>query len=127
MQKTYQPKNSNAKREMHTLDASKQPLGRLAVEAARLLIGKHKEDYTPNYDLGDSVTVTNAKKLVLTGNKMEAKIYYRHSWYPGGLTEETAKEKLAKDPASIIEHAVEGMLPKNRLRKGRMKRLQIKI
>ena len=126
MKKTYLPKNKEIKRSAHIMDASQESLGRLAVQAARFLIGKNKIDYTPNYDLGDNVIITNAKKLVLTGKKLENKKYYRHSWYPGGLTTETAKEKLKKDPASIIKHAIKGMLPKNKLQNARLKRLQIK-
>ena len=123
--KTYRPKNSNIKRESHTLDASKQPLGRLAVEASRFLIGKHRIDYVPNYDLGDNVKIINADKLVLTGKKMQDKKYYHHSWYPGGLTTKTAEEKLKENSEYLIERAIYGMLPKNRLRADRLKRLKI--
>ncbi len=97
------------------LDATDQVLGRLAVKAATLLRGKHKPNYTPHVDCGDNVIIINAEKVRLTGNKLDDKTYVRHSGYPGGQRNETAKELLKRKPLFLVEHAVKGMLPKTRL------------
>jgi len=97
------------------VDADGQALGRLASEVAKLLRGKHKPNYTPHVDCGDNVVVTNAAKVSLSGKKWESKSYIRHTGYPGGQRSLSAKELLAKDPARVVEKAVKGMLPKNKL------------
>ncbi len=108
----------------HTLDATNQPLGKLAVQAANLLRGKHKPSFVSHLDIGDSVIIKNCKNVVFTGNKINQKKYYRHSGYLGGIKEVTLKDLFANHPEKVIIHAVEGMLPKNRLQKGWLKRLQ---
>lgn len=114
----------NFARETHTIDASGKVLGRLSSEIAHLLIGKHKVDYSPEADMGDKVVITNADKVVVTGNKEDQKVYRKHSGYPGGF-KEVAYAKLKKEqPNKIIQAAVKGMLPKNRLQKVRMARLK---
>lgn len=110
-------------KEIHTINAKGKPLGRVASKAATLLIGKHKPNYIPHKDRGDFVKVSNVNKIKLTGKKAEQKKYYRHSGYPGGIKEISLKEKLEQDPAYVIKHAIQGMLPNNKLRKERMKRL----
>ena len=97
------------------MDADGQALGRLASEVAKLLRGKHKPNYTPHVDCGDNVVITNAAKVSLSGKKWESKTYIRHTGYPGGQRSLSAKELLAKDPARVVEKAVKGMLPKNKL------------
>ena len=123
--KTYSQKSSEIKREWWLIDASTMPLGKLAVIIADKLLGKSKVTYTPNTDNGDYVVVINAKDLVVTGKKMTDKHYYSHSGFPGGLTDLTLAEIIEKDPALAIEHAVKGMLPKNKLQADRMARLRI--
>lgn len=123
--KTFSIKPSQVKRQWYVIDAARAPVGRVAVAAASLLIGKHKASYTPHIDGGDGVIVINAAKLRFTGNKLEQKRYYRHSGYPGNLKELTAKQMKAKDPAQIISLAVGGMLPKNKLRDVRLGRLRV--
>lgn len=125
MQKTYSQKPSEVTRKWIVLDASEAPLGRLATAAAKYLIGKHKPTYTPHIDGGDYVIIVNAANLVVTGEKAADKTYYRYSGFPGGLTETTLKAQLEKDPTKIIEAAIRGMLPKNKLQSERMKRLKI--
>jgi large subunit ribosomal protein L13 len=100
-------------------------MGRVATEIARLLIGKSKPTYTPHVDDGDYVVVINAAKTVVTGDKETGKIYYRHSGYPGGIRDATVKEVREKYPERLIESAVKGMIPKNKLASGRMNRLRI--
>jgi len=107
------------------IDATGRSIGRIASEAATLLIGKHKPTYEPNRDMGDIVEISNAAQVKITGNKLDQKTYYRHSGYPGGLKEKLLKEVMDKDPADAIRRAVKNMLPKNRLQKGRMKRLKV--
>lgn len=124
-QKTVVPEMQNRKRSWQLVDARGKVLGRLASEVAQLLIGKGKVDYMPNFDMGDGVVVVNAKEVVLTGKKEEQKKYRRHSGYPGGLKEMVAKEMRGKFPERIIELAVKGMLPDNRLKKLRMARLKV--
>ena len=123
--KTYSQKSSEIKREWWTIDASSLPLGKLAVVIADKLMGKSKITYTPHIDNGDYVVVTNAKNLVVTGEKKTDKMYYRHSGFPGGLTELKLEEVIEKDPAVAIRQAVKGMLPKNKLSADRMARLRI--
>jgi large subunit ribosomal protein L13 len=123
--KTYSAKPSDVTRKWYVVDATEAPLGRLATKVAEVLLGKTKPQFTQHIDCGDFVVVINAAQLVTTGDKVNKKIYYRHSNYPGGLKETTLGDKLAKDPAFVIEHAVRGMLPENKLRDGRLKRLKI--
>lgn len=112
-------------KEAKTIDAAGRPIGRLASEIAGLLQGKNRVDYAPNADLGCAVEVRHAAKAVFTGRKMEQKVYYHFSGYPGGLKETLAKKIAAVDPSELIRRAVRNMLPKNRLQKGRLKRLVI--
>ena len=123
--KTYSQKGSEINREWWTIDASTLPLGKLAVVIADKLMGKSKVTYTPHIDNGDYVVVTNAKNIVVTGNKMVDKKYYRHSGFPGGLTELSLKEVIEKNPSLAISEAVKGMMPKNKLAADRLKRLRI--
>ena len=123
--KTYSQKASEIKREWWIVDASTLPLGKLSVIIADKLMGKSKVTYTPHIDNGDYVVVINAKNLVVTGDKMLQKKYYRHSGFPGGLKELRLEEVVEKDPAKAIEAAVKGMLPKNKLAAERMKRLRV--
>jgi len=123
--KTYQPKHKDIRRNWHLMDAKGQTLGRFASEIARLLIGKHKVDYSAHMDMGDNVVVINAKDIEVTGKKSEQKVYYSHSGFPGGLKEIKYKKLLKEDPTRIIKMAVNGMLPVNRLRKKRMTRLKV--
>ena len=123
--KTYSTKASEIKREWHVVDAEGKVLGRLATEVARLLRGKHKPIYSPHLDTGDYVVVVNAEKVRVTGKKARQKIYYRHSGYPGGLKEITLEQMLAKHPTRVIEHAVNGMLPKNALGRAMLRKLKV--
>ena len=123
--KTYSQKSAEISREWWTIDASSMPLGKLAVVIADKLMGKSKVTYTPHIDNGDYVVVTNAKNLVVTGAKMTDKKYYRHSGFPGGLTELKLEEVIEKDPSLAIREAVKGMLPKNKLAADRLARLRI--
>ena len=112
------------KRETHIIDASNQVLGRLATQISLLLQGKDKPDFEPHRDMGDNVIVRNADKIKVTGQKIEQKKYYHHSGYLGGLKETPFKKVLEKNPAEILRRAVFGMLPKNKLRARRIKRLR---
>src|SRR5574344_335059 len=123
--KTYSQKSSEIKRDWYLVDASKMPLGKLAVVIADKLMGKSKVTYTPHIDNGDYVVVINAKSLQATGNKMIDKMYYRHSGFPGGIKSLSLKEVVEKDPSYAIKEAVEGMLPKNKLSADRMARLRV--
>ena len=123
--KTYSQKTSEINREWWIIDASTLPLGKLAVVIADKLMGKSKVTYTPHTDNGDYVVVTNAKNIVTTGEKMTDKHYYRHSGFPGGLTDLTLQEIIEKDPAVAVKHAVKGMLPKNKLLADRLARLRV--
>mgnify|MGYP001013563443 CR=1 FL=1 len=125
MDKTYSAKPSEVTRRWILVDASEAPLGRVATVIATYLTGKNKPMYTPHIDCGDYVVVVNADKLVVTGNKLDDKMYYRYSGFPGGLKETTLKAKLGKNSASVIEAAVKGMLPKNKLAPGRLARLRV--
>jgi len=125
MKKTYSAKPTEVTREWYVLDASSAPLGRLSTKIATLLTGKGKPMFTAHIDCGDHVVVTNADKLVVTGTKLDDKMYYRHSQYPGNLKSATLTEKMAKDPSEVIRLAVKGMLPKNKLQSDRMLRLRV--
>jgi large subunit ribosomal protein L13 len=125
MMKTYSVKAKDIKREWHIIDASDEVLGKLSTRVAKLLSGKHKPLYAPNMDVGDFVVVVNAGKVRFTGNKLKQKMYYSHSGYPGGLKTERLEELQEKYPERIIEHAVKGMLPRNKLNAKMMKRLRI--
>jgi large subunit ribosomal protein L13 len=123
--KTYMQKTAEVARDWHTFDAKDQVLGRIATQIAFKLIGKHKPTYTPHIDAGDYVVVTNASQVKVTGNKSHDKMYYAHSGYPGGLHEKNFASLQAEQPEMIIQKAVKNMLPKNRLRSDRMKRLKV--
>ena len=123
--KTYSQKASEISREWWVIDAGSMPLGKLAVVIADKLMGKSKVTYTPHMDNGDYVVVTNAKNIVVTGDKMVQKKYYRHSGFPGGLTELKLEEVIEKNPAVAIREAVKGMLPKNKLAADRLGRLRV--
>ena len=123
--KTYSTKAADIKREWHVIDASGQVLGRLATQVAHWLMGKHKPMFTPNLDTGDYVIVINADKVQVTGNKAKQKVYYRHSGYPGGLKSITFEKMMQTHPTRVIEHAVKGMLPRNRLGAKMMKKLRV--
>ena len=124
--KTYSQKPVEVERRWVLIDAETAPtLGRLATEITTYLTGKNKVTYTPHTDGGDYVVVINAEKVKVTGNKEEDKMYYRHSGFPGGLQEASLKEVRMKDASMIIEKAVKGMLPKNKLQEERMKRLRV--
>ncbi len=115
LQKTHSVKPVDVEREWFVVDATDLPLGRLASEVAQILRGKHKVIFTPHIDTGDHVIVVNAEKIAITSDKSVQKIYYRHSGFPGGLKEETFEELMSRKPERIIERAVRGMIPKNRL------------
>jgi large subunit ribosomal protein L13 len=123
--RTYSPKPGDITREWHVIDATDVVLGRLAVQAATLLRGKHKPTYAPHLDTGDFVVVINADKVALSGNKRETKVAYRHSGHPGGLSATSYDELLTKDPRRAVEKAVWGMLPKNRLSRQLLKKLKV--
>ena len=123
--KTYSTKASDIERKWHVIDASDKTLGRLSSQVARLLMGKHKPQYVPYMDTGDYVIVLNASKIVVTGNKARQKTYYRHSGYPGGLKSVTLEKLMQTHPTRVIEHAVKGMLPHNRLGKAMLKKLKV--
>lgn len=115
------------KREKHIIDASSKILGRLATEVATLLMGKNKPIYVPYLDTGDYVVVTNASKIKLTGKKMQNKTYIRHSGYPGGLKVETFGKTIERRPEYVIEHAIKGMLPHNKLGRQMIKKLKVYV
>lgn len=123
--RTYSPKPGDITREWHVIDATDVRLGRLAVQVANLLRGKHKAIFAPHVDTGDFVIVVNADKVSLSGNKKVTKLAYRHSGYPGGLTATPFGELLEKDPRKAIEKAVWGMLPKNKLGRQMLKKLKV--
>ncbi|HEX6656213.1 MAG TPA: 50S ribosomal protein L13 [Candidatus Limnocylindria bacterium] len=123
--KTYAVRASEIERQWWVVDASDQTLGRLATRIATLLEGKHKPMYSPHIDTGDHVVVVNAGKVRVTGNKLIQKRYYRHSGYPGGLKEESLEALLARKPELVIERAVKGMLPQNRLGRAMFKKLKV--
>jgi large subunit ribosomal protein L13 len=123
--RTYSPKPADITREWHVIDATDVILGRLAVQSATLLRGKHKPIYAPHLDTGDFVVIVNADKVALSGSKRETKLAYRHSGYPGGLSTTSYGTILDKDPRKAIEKAVWGMLPKNRLGRRQLKKLKV--
>ncbi len=125
MTKTYSIKASDIERKWHVIDASDEVLGRLATRIAGLLMGKHKPMFCRNLDVGDFVVVINADKVRVTGNKAKQKMYYRHSGYPGGLKSVSLEKMMQTYPNRVIEHAVKGMLPRNKLSAGMMKRLKV--
>ena len=123
--KTYSAKPTDVTREWYVVDASEVPLGRLATQVAQLLTGKGKPQFTHHIDCGDYVIVVNADKLKVTGAKLEQKMYYHHSHFPGGLKETTLKKQMTKDATAPVVHAIRGMLPVNKLRDGRLARLKV--
>ena len=120
---SYVQKKETVERKWYVIDAEGKPLGRVASKAAHILRGKHKATYTPNIDCGDFIIIINAEKAILTGNKLDNKKYYNHSGYPGGLRERTAREMQEKYPIEMVERAVKGMLPHNRLGREMYKKL----
>jgi large subunit ribosomal protein L13 len=125
MTRTFSPKPADIKREWIVIDATDVVLGRLASHAAAILRGKHKPTFAPHIDMGDFVIVVNAEKVALTGQKLEKKLAYRHSGYPGGLSSETYVEMLEKHPTRAVEKAIRGMLPKNSLGRAQIKKLKV--
>lgn len=123
--KTFSQKPADVTRQWFLIDASEAPLGRVATQIAKYLIGKYKPTYTPHVDGGDYVVVINAAKLVVTGDKETGKVYYRHSGFPGGIKDATLREVREKAPERIIEAAVKGMIPRNKLAAGRLGRLRV--
>ncbi len=123
--KTFSAKPSDVTRKWYVLDASEASLGRVATQVATLLTGKGKPMFTHHIDVGDFVIVINTDNLVVTGKKLEDKMYYKHSGFPGGLRETQLKDKMASDSTDVIFKAVRGMLPVNKLRDGRLARLKI--
>ncbi|MCZ8523741.1 MULTISPECIES: 50S ribosomal protein L13 [Paenibacillus] len=125
MRTTYMAKPNEVERKWYIIDATDKTLGRLASEAASILRGKHKPEFTPHVDAGDFVVIINAEKIVLTGKKMQNKMYYRHSLHPGGLKVTSAADMLKNKPERMLELAIHGMLPKNRL--GNRIKLKLKV
>lgn len=124
-QRTFMAKEAELDKNWYVVDAANQRLGRLATQVAVVLRGKHKPTYTPHIDNGDFVIVINADKIQLTGNKLQGKMYYRHSLYPGGMKSVPASDMLAKHPAKVVELAVWGMLPHNRLGRRQIRHLKV--
>ena len=122
---TYSLKKSEIESKWYIIDAANKPLGRVAAEAAKLLRGKHKPTYTPNIDNGDHVIILNCNDIVLTGHKLDQKIYRHHSGYIGGMKETTAREMLAKSPEKMMMLAIKGMLPKNSLGRQMLKKVRV--
>jgi large subunit ribosomal protein L13 len=125
LQKSYSPKPGDIKREWWIVDAEGKTLGRIATTVASILKGKHKPIYAPHMDTGDFVIIINASKIRVTGNRMDDKMYYRHSNYPGGLSEINLRDLLAKHPDRPLTFAVKGMLPKNALGRQMLKKLKV--
>ncbi|MGZ4532291.1 MAG: 50S ribosomal protein L13 [Mycobacteriaceae bacterium] len=123
--RTYSPKAGDVTRTWHVIDATDVVLGRLATHAATLLRGKHKPIFAPHVDTGDFVVIINAEKIAVSGNKRDAKFIYRHSGYPGGLRRRSVGEMIEKQPDRLVEKAVEGMLPKNRLGRAMISKLKV--
>jgi len=123
--KTYSLKQGEISKAWHVVDAEGQTLGRLSTEVARLLMGKHKPTYTSHLDMGDFVIVVNAEKIRVTGKKLDDKIYYRHTGYVGGLKETTLGDMLKRKPRQVIEKAVKGMLPRNKLARHQLGHLKV--
>ena len=124
---TYVTKQTDIKHDWYVVDAQGQTLGRLATRIASVLKGKHKPIYSPSMDTGDYVVVINAEKIVATGRKLDEKLYYRHTGYPGGLREINLRDQLAKHPERVISAAVRGMLPHNRLGRAMFKKLKVHV
>ena len=122
---TYSIKKNEIESKWYIIDAANKPLGRVATEAAKLLRGKHKPTYTPNIDNGDHVIILNCNDMVLTGHKLDQKIYRHHSGYIGGMKETTAREMMAKSPEKMMMLAIKGMLPKNTLGRQMLKKVRI--
>ena len=122
---TYTPKKSEIERTWHLVDAEGLVLGRMATEVAKILRGKHKPTYAPHIDTGDHVIVINADKVVLTSGKAERKIVYRHTGFPGGIKSDSYEDLLEKKPAEIVRQSIRGMLPKNRLGRQQLSKLQV--
>jgi large subunit ribosomal protein L13 len=123
--KTFSPKPADITRAWHVVDATDLPLGRLASEVAQVLRGKHKPTYAPHMDTGDFVVVINAEKVAVTSGKSQSKIYYRHSGYPGGIKAESFESLRDRRPEAIVERAVRGMLPKNKLGRQMLRKLKV--
>ena len=123
--KTTALRTQDIEQKWYLMDCSGKKLGRLSVQVANILRGKNKPEYTPNSDIGDFVVLVNAKKIEVTGNKAENKIYYRHTGYPGGIKKISFKDQLDKDPEKLIRDAAKGMLPKNRLNRQIIKKLKV--
>jgi large subunit ribosomal protein L13 len=123
--KTYNAKPGEIQRDWLVVDAEGQTLGRLATQIADRLRGKHKPQYTPHVDTGDFVVVVNAEKIAVTGKKLDEKMYYRHSGYPGGLKERSLRDQLERQPTEVLRKAVKGMLPRNRLGRQQLTKLKI--
>ena len=124
---SFVQKKETIERKWYVIDAEGKPLGRIASKAAHILRGKHKATYTPNIDCGDFIIIVNAEKAILTGNKLDKKMYYNHSGYPGGLRERTAREMQERYPVEMVERAVKGMLPHNRLGRQMYKKLFVYV
>ena len=123
--KTYSPKKAEIESKWYIIDSADKPLGRVATEAAKLLRGKHKPTFTPNIDTGDHVIILNVKDVILTGHKMDQKIYRHHSGYIGGMKEVSAKDMLEKNPEKAMTLAIKGMLPHNSLGRQSLKKLRV--
>ncbi len=123
--KTWTPKQGEVERKWFVIDAKDKVLGRIAVETARILRGKHKPQFAPHMDTGDFVIIINASKVRLTGKKLQQKVYYTHSGYPGGLKSTKAEKMLKEKPDRVIRHAVRGMLPKNTIGRAQLTKLKI--
>ncbi|MBM3667507.1 MAG: 50S ribosomal protein L13 [Actinobacteria bacterium] len=123
--KTYQANAADRERDWYLVDAEGKTLGRLATQIADVLRGKRKPTYTPHVDVGDFVVVVNAEKVAVTGNKLEAKRYWRHSGYPGGIRSRTLAEMLERQPEEVLRKAVKGMLPRNRLARKQLTKLKV--
>jgi large subunit ribosomal protein L13 len=123
--KTYNAKPGEIERRWYVVDADGQILGRLATQIAETLRGKGKPQYTPHVDSGDFVVVVNAEKIAVTGNKLEEKMYHRHSGYPGGLKSRPLRDELERRPTEVLRKAVKGMLPRNRLGRAQIRKLKI--
>ena len=124
---TYMAKPAEVEKKWWIIDAADKPLGRVSTEAARILRGKHKPIFTPNIDTGDFVIIINADKAVLTGDKLDKKMYYHHSGYPGGLKEMTYRQLMERKPVLAVEKAVKGMLPHNKLGRAQGKKLKVYV
>lgn len=125
MQKSYYPKQGQVERQWVLFDAQDQRLGRLATRIARTLLGKDKPEFTPGVETGDFVVVINAEKITVTGNRLDDKMYYRHSGYPGGMKSISLRDQLARFPDRVIRSAVRGMLPHNRYGRKLLRRLKV--